>query len=115
MTYGSGYTYTYFGQANDSMKVKEVTIMITKTIGTYSFSSVDSIEKAMVDNSDLPTSEFVLSVCALYQVLGGFDTTGSFKEVEKDIVNNASNSMNGWSFNINTNNTNATVKATYKG
>ena len=115
MTYGTGFVYTYFGQADESKKVKNVNIMVTKSIGTYSFTDVDSLEKEMVDNSDLPTAEFVLSVSGLYNVLGGFDTKNSFKEVEKDVVDQASRTMNGWSFKIEVNEKNATVKAEYKG
>lgn len=115
MTYGSGYTYTYFGQANDSMKVKNVTIMVTKTIDKFNFNDVDSMEEAMTSKSDLPTATFVLSVCALYKVLGNFDTKSSFREVEQDIVNNSSKSMDGWSFTIKATDNNATIEAVYKG
>lgn len=115
MTYGTGFVYTYFGQADESKKVKNVNIMVTKSIGTYSFTDVDSLEKELVDDSDLPTVEFVLSVDGLYNALGGFDTKNSSKEVEKDVVNQASRSMNGWSFKIEVNEKNATVKAEYKG
>jgi len=115
-----GWTSTYWGQADDAKNVKSVNIMIIKTNGTFDFSSVDSIEKACEkgDNNDLPTNYFVKSVSVLYKVLGGFNTVNSYssnKEVEKDIVNNASKTMNGWSFRIETNDKNATVKAKYKG
>lgn len=114
---GSGYSYYYYGEANDSMEVKEVSIMIPNWNGSYDFSDVETLENAMVDRSDAPTSEFVLSVCALYNVLGSFDTTGSFKEVENDIVNNASKSMNGWYFSIEAaaHEKSPKIKATYIG
>ena len=69
--------------------------------------------EAMTSKSDLPTATFVLSVCALYKVLGNFDTKSSFREVEQDIVNNSSKSMDGWSFTIKATDNNATIEAVY--
>lgn len=115
-----GWTSAYWGQADDAKNVKSVNIMIVKTDGTFDFSSVASIEKACEkgSNNDFSTEYFVRSVCVLYKVLGGFNTINSYssnQEVENDIVANASRTMNGWSFRIETNDTNATIEAKNKG